>query len=129
MRCGCRCAPTGSRFIRSSKRPDCPRWLSNLMEGIDRGIVQRLHGPPGPADLNAVDLAPIAETEVHDAARLSQVAARRAHLPDHHAVPGPEPDQGADRIPVAPGSRQSERDVVPPGKPVGEKRSEEHTSE
>src|SRR2546430_10488031 len=75
MRCGCRCAPTGSRFIRSSKRPDCPRWLSNLMESIDRGIVQRLHGPPGPADLDPVDLAHVAETEVHDAARLRQVAA------------------------------------------------------
>src|SRR2546430_11839928 len=90
------------------------------MQAIDRGIVQALHGPPGPADLNAVDLAPIAEPEVHDAARLSQVAARRAHLPDHHGVSGPEPDHGADRIPVALGSRQSELYVVPPREPAGE---------
>src|SRR5438552_17998368 len=83
------------------------------MEGIDRGIVQRLHGPPGPADLNAVDLAPLAETEVHDAARLSQVAARRAHLPDHHGVPRPEPAHGAQPTPAAPGSRPPRPSTAP----------------
>ncbi len=79
------------------------------MQGIDRGILQCLHDPPGPADLNPVNLAPIAEAEVHYSTRLGEVTTRWIYLLDHHRVPDPEPNDGTDSVTVAARSRRFER--------------------
>src|SRR2546422_9643610 len=39
--------------------------LSNLMQGIDLGMLQRLADSPGPTDLDPVHRGAVAETEVH----------------------------------------------------------------
>src|SRR6266851_6398744 len=83
-------------------------------------MVQPLHDPPGPANLDPIDLGVVAEAEVYHPARLGQVTARRVHLPHHHGLPDPQPHHGTDRVAVAVGSCQPQLHIVPSGKPVGE---------
>lgn len=92
----------------------------NLIQRIDRGILQRLHDAPRPADLDPVDPAPIAEAKVHYSTRLGEVTARWIYLLDHQRVPDPEPNDGADSVTVAARSSQLERHIVLAGEPVAE---------
>jgi len=71
--------------------------------------------------LNRVDLGVVAQTEVYRQTRLGQVSARGVHLPNHYRLSDPEANEGADCITVALRSCQSEFEVVPSRKPVGEK--------
>src|SRR5258706_9060154 len=91
------------------------------MKRVDRGLGQSLNQTAGPADPYAVDVAPVAEPEVHGAARLGEVAARWTHLAHHHLVPHPDSNYPADRIAVALCSRHSEFHVVLTGKPISQK--------
>src|SRR5687767_14352956 len=86
--------------------------FSNYMERVDRGILECLHDPPRPTDLDSVDSTSIAEAEVGYSARLREIATCWVYLLNHYGVPHPNPHQGTNRVAVAAGSRQSERHVV-----------------